>query len=111
MVDDVLRKLLGVELAVGLCKLSRSQIPSRGGSHACPELVLSEVEGRSQRPAGLRAWEPALLQNRDLPPYHTANSPCASRRVKCPMPASSRFITSSTGLRTSSSPAPSARMT
>jgi arsenite methyltransferase len=58
MVDDVRRKLLGVELAVGLGKLSRSQIPSRGGSHACPE--------HSRRAAGLRAWEPALLQNRDL---------------------------------------------
>jgi deoxyribonuclease-4 len=38
--------------------LSRSRIPSRGGSHACPE------QGR--RAAGSRAWEPALLQNRDL---------------------------------------------
>jgi hypothetical protein len=31
-------------------RISRSRIPSRGGSHA----------------AGSRAWEPALLQNRDL---------------------------------------------
>jgi ribosomal protein S18 acetylase RimI-like enzyme len=45
---------------------NRSQIPSRGGSHACPELVLSRVEGRSRRAASSRAWEPALLQDRDL---------------------------------------------
>ena len=44
-----------VQLATSL---NRSQIPSRGGSHACPE--------RSRRAAGSRAWEPALLQNRDL---------------------------------------------
>ncbi|MFB0536502.1 MAG: hypothetical protein ACETWR_16135 [Anaerolineae bacterium] len=27
--------------------------PSGGGSHACPEFVLSPVEGRSRRAAGL----------------------------------------------------------
>jgi len=37
---------------------NRSQIPSRGGSHACPE--------RSRRAASSRAWEPALLQDCDL---------------------------------------------
>ena len=47
--------------------LSRSRIPSKGGSHARPELVLSEVEGHGRRAAGSGAWEPALLQNHDLP--------------------------------------------
>jgi ribosomal protein S18 acetylase RimI-like enzyme len=37
---------------------NRSQIPGRGGSHACPE--------RSRRASSSRAWEPALLQDRDL---------------------------------------------
>jgi hypothetical protein len=58
-----------------------------------------------------RAQPAASLPGRTTSPYHTANSPCASRRVKCRMPASSRSITSATGLRTSSSPTPSARMT
>ena len=50
-------------------RISRSRIPGKGGSHVCPELVLSEacpepgrrVEGRSRRAAARRAWEPGLL--------------------------------------------------
>jgi GNAT superfamily N-acetyltransferase len=57
---------LSTEEAVAVLRLgegltprpSRSQIPSRGGSHACPE--------RSRRAAGSRAWESALLESRDL---------------------------------------------
>jgi hypothetical protein len=41
--------------------LSPSEKSSEGGSHACPELVLSEVEGRSRRAAECRAWEPDPL--------------------------------------------------
>jgi ribosomal protein S18 acetylase RimI-like enzyme len=44
---------------------NRSQISSGGGSHACPELG-RRVEGRSRRAASSRAWDPALLQDRDL---------------------------------------------
>jgi hypothetical protein len=47
--------------------LSRSRIPSRGGSHA----------------AGSRAWEPALLQNRDLLGLITAD-PLAYTNRSCP---------------------------
>ena len=77
--------------------LSRSEILRRGGSHACPELVLSpstlrpgsgqaslriNSEGRSRRATGSRAWEPALLQNCDLPILNITNhltSPSGAR--------------------------------
>jgi len=67
--ETVLRLGQGLTL-----RSNRSQIPSRGGFHACPELVLREacpepgrrVEGRSQRAASSRAWEPALLRDHDL---------------------------------------------
>jgi hypothetical protein len=45
--------------------LSRSRTLSRGGSHACPEPFDFAQDKLRRRAAGSRAWEPALLQNRD----------------------------------------------
>jgi RimJ/RimL family protein N-acetyltransferase len=47
-------------------KPKRSQIPSRGSSHACPEPFDFAQDKLRRRAASSRAWEPALLQDRDL---------------------------------------------